>query len=738
MEFVNTMFDAINNGVEWVFSINNVALWLAFGLIGWSVGIILFNYWKRYKPFTRQLEQRLSATQTIGDAPDDAEAQRRFADQFEQINTAMLASGAKSARLRHAWTQFCETIVGHGNGQVLRATARPDGYFLHLGDETRVLAWWANIFVAIGLTFTFLGIVAALHKTVTIMTAGADQAGMLGALTGLLKITAAKFWTSIGGVVASIILRVVDRHWHSRMDQRLEQLCDRLEYGTLFQPAQQIAALQLDELKQQTTALTEFSHQLAASIGDAFNQHIQPVVAGLQGIQTSIDTFKDDTFKGFGTEMGTALRDSAGAEMQALAGVLTQMTEKLGGVNDRLEGASGAASEQIASAAREFSTASEQMTKAFAALNGGIERMADRIAEQGNAAEQRAAQRLEEEKAGYDAMAEGQRRVMTEIGEGLRSASASASEDMVRAVKAAVGEAMAESSVAIRGALDHFAGATSGIQSAFDQMRGQVAELGSTLNAGASDAASRNADVLKRAADALEASLGRAQGGMNEALDTAIARSAEESGRVMAAAFEAFGKRFDQASAGLVETLTTTAGRMEAVSRSIANSTDKADEHAAKLTAAGREAQAVGTMLGKAANDVSTATGPIREAATTIKESVGHSQELLRRSGEATERQRTAMDGIATSLERTGTAATQAFENYSSRFTEVDEALGRALEKIKSASAEHAGELNTQVGKIDLSLASAVDRLATAVDDIKELAGALEDLRGRYETRAAE
>lgn len=736
MQAVNALFDAINNGVEWVFSINNIALWLACGLIGWSVGIILFNYWRRYKPFTRQLEQRLAATQSIGDAHNDEEAQRLFAEQFSEINDAMSA-GSKAAGLRHAWTQFRETIVDP-NGSVLRATTRPEGYFLHLGDETRVLAWWANIFVAIGLTFTFLGIVAALHKTVTIMTAGADQAGMLGALTGLLKITAAKFWTSIGGVVASIILRVVDRRWHSKMDQRLETLCDRLEYGTLFQPAQQIAALQLKALEQQSVAMTEFSHQLAASIGDAFNTHIQPVVAGLQGIQTSIDDFAKGGFDQVGKELSTAIASNAGAEMQALANVLNHMTEKLGGVNDRLEGASGAASEQIASAAREFSTASEQMTKAFAALNGGIERMADRIAEQGNAAEQRAVQRLEEEKAGYDAMAEGQRRVMTEIGEGLRSASATASEDMVRAVKAAVGEAMAESSVAIRGALDNFAGATSGIQSAFDHMRGQVAELGSTLNAGASDAANRNADVLKRAADTLESSLGRAQGGMNEALDKAIARSAEESGRAIAAAFEAFGQRFDQASAGLVQTLTTTAGRMEAVGQSIARSTDAAGDHATKLTDAGREAQAVGTMLGRAANDLSNAAGPIREAATTIKESVGHSQELLRRSGEATEHQRTAMDGIATSLERTGTAATQAFENYSSRFTDVDESLGRALEKIKSASAEHAGELNTQVGKIDLSLASAVERLATAVDDIKDLAAALEDLRGRTETLAAE
>lgn len=708
--------------------------WVGFGLflailVGAGI-IIAWNNWRHYRPTKAALESRLAATQIVADQTSDVDAQSAFVAHYDDIDRAMQGGGKGSAELRHAWTQFTETIV-NPNDAPLQATTRPEGYFLHLGDDTRVLAWWANIFVALGLTCTFLGIIAALVGAVQSMTAGADMAQIQKALIDLLTITAAKFWTSIGGVLASIVLRWFDRRWHSATDRRLETLCDRLEYGTLFSPPQRIAAEQLRELKQQSIALTEFSHQLAASIGDALGQHMQPVVAGLGGIQSSLNEFRDGSFNQIGKELGEAISRNAGSEMEGLAVALTGMTSGLQGVNDRLEGASGAASEQIAGAAREFSTASENMTHAFSQLNGRIEGISESLAGQAEEAERRTAQRVAEDKASYDAMAQGQRDVMRAMGEEMRAASTGASEAMVQAVQTAVRDAMAESSTAIRGALDGFAGATSGIQSAFDQMRGQVADMGNVLSGSAQGAAERNAIVLEKAAAALEGAAAKAHTGMAATLDTAITRSAEASGRAIAKAFEAFGERFEAASAGLVHTLTTTAGRMETLSSAIERSTGAANEHAGKLADAGREAQGVATMLGRAANDVAGAAEPIRAASKTIQESVGHSQELLRRSEESGSRQRTSMEMIATSLERTGTSATEAWHNYERRFTDVDEALGKALSQIQQAAHEHATGLNEHVGRIDLAMARAVDNFGKAVDDIAILASAIEDLLAR-------
>lgn len=722
--------DYINNALA-VVLVTEWAVPLIMALLAGLCGFILWwNYSRHHVGLITALDHRLDVIGDVEQASTAPEAQQRFASTFMSVDEAMrLADGPPA--LVHAWNEYSETIIDQ-SAQRIEATALPGDYFLHLGDDTRVLAWWANLFVAFGLTFTFLGIIAALTATTNNLQGG-DAGQMSAALQTLLKLTAAKFWTSIIGVVASVVLRFLDRRWHSAALKRLNRLTQAIERGTSYVPPQRLAAEQLRELKQQSIALTEFSHQLAVSIGDALGQQLQPVVAGLSGIQTTIDDFKSGSLNDFGTKLGETIKENAGAEMQGLAAALEGMTANLGSVNDRLEGASGQASEQITTAAREFSTASEAMTRAFAGLGADISGMAGQLASQTEAAEQRTRARVAEDRASYDAMAGGQRDVMRAIGEEMRIASTGASAEMVRAVKEAVGEAMAESSTAIRGALEGFAGATAGIQGAFDQMRAQVAGLSETMAGSANVAAERNSEVLARAAAALEAAAAQAQSGMGAALDDAITRSAEASARAISTAFAAFGERFDAASAGLVQTLVTTAGRMETLAGAIERSSSAAGDHAGKLTEAGREAQAVGTMLGRAANDVSGAAGPIREAVSTIQTSVGSSQELLRRVGEQGERNRAAIETIAGTLERTSGAATQAWEGYRDRFADVDSSLERALEQIKGASAEHATALVTQAGRIDTALALAVDRLASALDDIKDLANALEDVRGRFE-----
>ena len=740
---------APNRAVAALFGNPWVGFYAAIVIVAAALLIIVFNYVKFHRPLAGALRTRLDATADVGAAESEAEAQEAFAAQFETIDDAMMSGGTKLTELRHAWIEFGETFIDK-NETPLRATTRPEGYFLHLGDDTRVLAWWANIFVALGLTLTFFGIIAALANAVVAISAGGS--GMQTALINLLAVTGAKFWTSIGGVVGSIILRMVDRHWHSKIQRELETISDRIERGTLFFPPQRFAALQLNELKQQSIALTEFSHQLAASIGDALERNMAPVVAGLSGlesalgnhlspltdIRTSIDEFKSGSLNDFGSKLGDAIKENAGTEMKGLADALTRMTADLGSVNDRLEGASGQASEQIATAAREFSTASEAMTRAFADLNGNISAMATRLTDQADQAEQRAVDRVAEDRASYEAMATGQRDVMRTMGEEMRAASSAASAEMVRAVQEAVREAMGESQIAIRGALDGFAGATSGIQSAFDQMRGQVAELGERLSGSASDAADRNAEVLARAAEALETAASGAQAHMGATLEKAITRSADASSRAISEAFAAFGEKFETASAGLVTTLTSTAGRMETLAGSIARSTEAANDHAGKLADAGREAQAVSTMLGRAANDVQAVATPLREATFTMGNSATRAQQTLESLERTMAAQQGSMETIASGLERTGTAAAQAWDNYRARFTEVDEALGRALERIRAASAEHANALNTEVGRIDTALAKAAEKLGAALDPLTDLANALEDVRGRFERQAAE
>ena len=368
----------LNAAVVTVFGNPWAAIWISLAIMAGCVAIIVRNQHRFHVPVTKALNDRLAALAPIEEADGTDASQQAFVDNFEPINAAMEAGGARSQELQLAWKEFRETILDETETP-MRATARSDGYFLHLGDDTRILAWWANIFVAIGLTFTFLGIVAALTATVVALQTGQGTGGMTEALIRLLEITSVKFWTSIAGVVASIVLRFVDRRWHASTQGKLEKVVELLDLGTLFSPAQRIASLQLHEAREQTAALKTFSHDLALAIGDNLERQMGPMIGALGGIQASIDDFKSGSFNEIGREFGEALSRQAGGEMQALAGALTTMTERLAGVNDRLAGSSQAASDQIASAARDFLAASDSIGRAFSTLNERIEGMADRL-----------------------------------------------------------------------------------------------------------------------------------------------------------------------------------------------------------------------------------------------------------------------------------------------------------------------------------------------------------------------
>lgn len=661
----------LNAIVVTVFGDPLAALWISAALLIGCLFIIAYNYRTYHKPLKRNLVVRTKALAFVQQAQSSEDAQIQLAERFVDINAAMMSGDGRAAELRQAWTQFRETILDETEVP-LRATARPEGYFLHLGDDTRVLAWWANIFVALGLTFTFLGIVAALTSTVQTLNQG-GAGNMTPALIGLLTITSVKFWTSIVGVVASIILRWVDRRWHSGTLRELETICDALEFGTLFSPAQRIAADQLREVREQTATLKTFSHELAAAIGDNLERQMQPMVQVLGGIHSSIDDFKNGSFSQIGKEFGEALSRQAGTEMSQLGAALGEMTTRLSTVHEQLEGSGRAANDQIAQAARDFSDAAIRMNEMFGALNERIEATGAR---------------------------------MTDAADG-----------------------------ASRAALAQLNDASGGIHTAFGQMRDEVAEYVHQLTVGAETAADRNADVLKKAAAALEGASARAATGMGQALDASIGRASEESAAAITAAFAKFGDRFDQASAGFIESLRSTAGRTDSLSSSIERSTTAADAHAAKLGDAGRQAEVVAGTLSRAAGDMQAAADPIRRASEAIGVAVANTGQALAQQVESASAHRAAMTTISDRLGETTQAATNAWSEYRGRFEDVDKALAKAIEQINAASREHSGHLNEQVGRMDNALAGAVDKLHAALEPLTELAEQIEDLLGRMQAR---
>lgn len=341
-----------------------------------SAFIIALRYWRKHNsPLATAIESRISAIDEItgGTAADADEARLRFAERFNDIDAMMMeASRPQVMPLRRTWEEYRETIVDPG-AEVLQNSARPEHFFVNLGDGHRGLSWFANIFIAIGLLITFLGIIAALST----LDFSGDPKAMQDKLNALMKVAGAKFWASVGGIVASIILRAYDYRFAKRINDGLGALCDRLEHGMAYLPPQRIASEQLAELREQTPTMRAFSEQLAAAIDSALEKRMAPMVTSLGSINEGIEKISG----GGGDAVRDAIASGAGAEMAGLADAIGAMTASMSDMSDRMAKQTGEADRQIEEAVKRFSQASEEMRTAFADLNRNFGVVADRMRE---------------------------------------------------------------------------------------------------------------------------------------------------------------------------------------------------------------------------------------------------------------------------------------------------------------------------------------------------------------------
>jgi hypothetical protein len=235
-----------------LFSTKGAALGLATLILLAAVGILIGVYFTRVVPIRKAVQRR------IIDFPRTVEPAG-----LEPLSAMMSQPGKQSFNLERAWAAFRSALLLTPDGQ-LRSGAPAWTVFNVVTSETQVLGWWSNLFVAIGLIFTFLGVVAALSEATNVLgTGGANTAVMQAALSGLLTITATKFWTSIAGILASVILRIFERRWSSRIDEAVEDLCEIIDVRIPPVSPGMLAGEQLNEMKRQTEMLAEIRDALS-------------------------------------------------------------------------------------------------------------------------------------------------------------------------------------------------------------------------------------------------------------------------------------------------------------------------------------------------------------------------------------------------------------------------------------------------------------------------------------------
>ncbi|KQZ29880.1 hypothetical protein [Caulobacter sp. Root1472] len=239
------MHDPVTSFVVAVFGMPGAALGMAGAILVFAVGLILQSGHFEYSPLRDDLRRRSDMLEQLG-----GDRQKSFAEAFNALDKRLSAVAHPALEL--GWAHYRSQLTLTEDGR-LAASVHATDIFEHADTPARTLEWWANLMVAIGLVITFMGIVAALTEATSAM--GTGGAAMQGALIHLLTIAATKFWTSIAGVLASIILRLVAYRRRQAIEHLEAHFFALLDACVRFAPPEKVMLEQLAVLTRIEVAL---------------------------------------------------------------------------------------------------------------------------------------------------------------------------------------------------------------------------------------------------------------------------------------------------------------------------------------------------------------------------------------------------------------------------------------------------------------------------------------------------
>ncbi len=422
---LNTFLDVLMGCLGLLFSKPWVAPFVIFPILfGWATYLSIDAY-RRVRPFWKAAEERLSILrQTLAGKDRGDETQIAFSENYDAIQSVMDDENNGGKTLQLAWREFHETLVDETQTPIIN-TSRPNIFFAKVAPSQLRLMFWSNLCVGIGLILTFLGLIVALHTAQKGMINN-DPALMQQSLIELLRVAGAKFFSSVGGVAASLLLRRAE-YWISRESKKkVDELCSLLERGLLYIPPQKVAIEQLNVLKEQRDQLktfnTDVAFQLSERIGVQFHQAMQPVAMSLDQLNASIS----DMGKGLGDRAIDAINTTSGGELRALSQTLSVLGEKLNTLSESIGASGDDAARQIRAAGEDFAGAARDIREAFDRLAANVDGLGGKLAEQSEATS----------KAQNDAMAKAFKDM-----EALQSKSSETMMDAVKALQSAGSEA---------------------------------------------------------------------------------------------------------------------------------------------------------------------------------------------------------------------------------------------------------------------------------------------------------
>jgi hypothetical protein len=470
------------------FANREIAFVIAISILLGSIALWAIAVYVPHRRFRRAMPSAIRAAKTAV-----TDAIRQPADRIVLVDRVMSANPI----LAEAWVPY---------RSALRSDPRREDQFLNPVDPYGWFALdklpgrgyekWAStlagVSLTVGLLFTFIGLSAALFK---VGEAGSDTSALRDAIADILRISSAKFITSMAGIIAYIGWTLIARHYASVQGKLCLAFASAIQRLSIPVTPEALLVDQLEEARAQTAKFNTLADNIAmvfdsslnrvlgarldalpAAMGDALRpaleSTVQPVVQAITQMGGSIGEGNHKAIEGLIGDLMKQLKDTTGREMEGLATSMKAAAAELQAAKDGISIGGSKFGQTLTNAAEGMSTASQRMAEALAARLGEIDKTllsgATRIDDMGSKMSA--------------AMAEGLQKALATIADSTNQGAKTARDlaeaelaPVLRELKTLIGDIKA-SADASRGALE------AGGQSAAGDLKTAMGQVGAALS----------------------------------------------------------------------------------------------------------------------------------------------------------------------------------------------------------------------------------------------------------------
>lgn len=570
----------------------------------------------------------------------------------------------------HAWREFDETLIKPDMAAelVIRNTVRPQSFInYNIAREKliglKMLSSIPGYFVAIGLLFTFTGIVLALYKAGTASSAN-DVTVMQKAMSELLQIASFKFATSIAGLGCSLLLSIVFKIYIIIIESSFSRFCDSVETKLKYVAPQSLAVEMNEAIKEQRDELKEINSdkffaqmgkQLEPQIQSAFASAIAPINDSIGLALNRISESSQSGVSDLLNQFSSSVQSGAGTELRELAETLKVMQVTLSETQSGVKGSG----EDFA---RRMTDAAENLNRLVTDAGRSLDEGASRNKENLNDI-------LLSLKSTFE-------RANVQVEDGLSKAASGASSQ----IEQAMGRVL-------------------------ERLEGQIGNL--TGGMGTYEEQIRASMAATQAQ--MQATVSETQGHINAAQNNAVATIASISESAASAL-----------QAGLGEAVTTIREEISRFETALRSSGAALATQASAIQEATSQTRIVSDAFSKTASDVRVAAVPLMQSSEKIASATSSFEASLTTAVTALNESQNATAQMATALSVQGEQLVQQWQQYESRFSDVDESLSDAITQLVAATESQGQNLVRYSVEVDQGLAKAVQGLAPTLTNIQD------------------